>query len=419
MSEPEIAPRAAADAAADAAVAADADDTTLATTAVNSEGDDFATHVEKLIHSKKTETPSLLLDLRASLATPSDRLEGAEKMKLEANASLSAGTAELALRSYLTALWLLRLDDPPLPAALGAQQLPSGASLLPALGAGADAAGEGTSDAAPAVAAARATLRLNLAQCALKLGDWPLARAACELVLEREPANAKALYRLARAHEGTGELGDAIRVLSGRLLAAEPSHAEARRLLSALRERSKRERAMFGGVFDRAAASGGAADDEKGLYSEAALRAQEEARRAELDRLMKVENLAKLPPDQWAHHVGGLGDAKREQLLEETRELSRDMPDGAWQKHVANMGPEAVEQARAARRLIDAQREAKEARQALLGDDAEGEGEDEESDFFFDRWIDSLGAKGLLGVLAAVGLGAALVPMVVAAMAAA
>ena len=85
------------------------------------------------------------------------------------------------------------------------------------------------------------------------------------------------------------------------------------------------------------------------------------------------------------------------------------------------MGPEAVEQARAARRLIDAQREAKEARQALLGDDAEGEGEgeDEESDFFFDRWIDSLGAKGLLGVLAAVGLGAALVPMVVAAMAAA
>ena len=91
------------------------------------------------------------------------------------------------------------------------------------------------------------------------------------------------------------------------------------------------------------------------------------------------------------------------------------MPDGAWQKHVANMGPEAVEQARAAR-LIDAQREAK-ARQALLGDDAEGEGEDE-SDFFFDRWIDSLGAKGLLGVLAAVG-GAALVPMVVAAMAAA
>ena len=238
-------------------------------------------------------------------------------------------------------------------------------------------------------------------------------------MLEREPANAKALYRLARAHEGTGELGDAIRVLSGRLLAAEPSHAEARRLLSALRERSKRERAMFGGVFDRAAASGGAADDEKGLYSEAALRAQEEARRAELDRLMKVENLAKLPPDQWAHHVGGLGDAKREQLLEETRELSRDMPDGAWQKHVANMGPEAVEQARAARRLIDAQREAKEARQALLGDDAEGEGEDEESDFFFDRWIDSLGAKGLLGVLAAVGLVAALVPMVVAAMAAA
>ena len=47
MSDEEIAP------SADAAAAADADDTTLATTAVNSEGDDFATHVEKLIHSKR------------------------------------------------------------------------------------------------------------------------------------------------------------------------------------------------------------------------------------------------------------------------------------------------------------------------------------------------------------------------------
>ena len=174
MSNEEIAPSA--DAADAAAVTADADDTTLATTAVNSEGDDFAT-------SSRSSSTARRRDARrccstcASLATPSDRLEGAEKMKLEANASLSAGTAELALRSYLAALWLLRLDDPPLPAALGAQQ-PSGASLLPAL-ARAPTPPASTSDAAPAVAAARATLRLNLAQCALKLGDWPLARAAC------------------------------------------------------------------------------------------------------------------------------------------------------------------------------------------------------------------------------------------------
>ena len=98
--------------AADASDASDDGATTLATRNVNAEGDDFATHVEKLIAGKQRETPNLLLELRSSLATPSARLEGAEKMKLEANSSLSSNP-ELSMRSYLTALWLLRLDDPP------------------------------------------------------------------------------------------------------------------------------------------------------------------------------------------------------------------------------------------------------------------------------------------------------------------
>ena len=84
MSEPEV--------DADAAAAADADDTTLATTAVNSEGDDFATHVEKLIHSKKTETLALLLDLRACRRDAVGQARGRGEDEARGAASLSAGT---------------------------------------------------------------------------------------------------------------------------------------------------------------------------------------------------------------------------------------------------------------------------------------------------------------------------------------
>ena len=62
------------------------------------------------------------------------------------------------------------------------------------------------------------TLRLNVAACTLKLEDWTTARKACELVLASEPAHAKALYRLAQALDGAGEVKQAMSVLSGQLL---------------------------------------------------------------------------------------------------------------------------------------------------------------------------------------------------------
>ena len=84
-----------------------------------------------------------------------------------------------------------------------------------ALGAGSAAAA--TSDASSSAsappddpegfAALRVALHLNLAQAALKMSEWAIARTACQWVLASADATSvKALYRLAKAHEGEGEL---------------------------------------------------------------------------------------------------------------------------------------------------------------------------------------------------------------------
>mmetsp|Transcript_30463 Transcript_30463/g.50461 ORF Transcript_30463/g.50461 Transcript_30463/m.50461 type:complete len:358 (-) Transcript_30463:366-1439(-) len=65
-----------------------------------------------------------------------------------------------------------------------------------------------------AAAALRNTLHLNVAACALKREDWYLARMACQSVLAREPKQPKALYRLAQAYEGEGEIRSAIRAVT-------------------------------------------------------------------------------------------------------------------------------------------------------------------------------------------------------------
>ena len=239
-----------------------------------------ATLIEQRIAAKERETPNLLLDLRASLPTAAERAASAENFKAQANEQLLDGELEMAMRLYLTGVWLLKRGDPPLPAALTSKKLPSGASLLPALGDSGTAAHKAfgpisaDEEHADGIGPVRRVLHLNLAQCALKSGDWLVVRAACEFVLTDEPTNVKALFRLARAFEGEGELSSAMGVLSARLLEVEPTHKEARTLLTTLRKRRGAEKAMFGDVFAKAAGGGGETD---GLYSEAALR--EEARK--------------------------------------------------------------------------------------------------------------------------------------------
>jgi hypothetical protein len=348
---------------------------------------------------KRAETCGLLADVRTGCARPADRIDAAEKLKAEANQSFGTGQSGLALRSYLAALWLLRLDDPPLPQVLSEPTTPSGAALLRALdekaptaaAATADTAAavasplppaplpakagtsadtetdvDGSTDASPsasssaaepaAAAALRTALHLNVAAAALKLGEWPAARHACEYVLSREPQQAKALFRLARAHEGEGELGAAIGVLSGRLLKAEPGNKEAARLAAALKARLEQERRMFGGLFKRAQGDG---SDDGGLYSTNALAEEARKRKEEKDRLLKLENLAKLPTDMWAKTFGELEPEQLQGMVAENKELASQMPDTAWQKHMANMSPEALQTARDAVKLHKAREQLK------------------------------------------------------------
>ena len=169
--------------------------------------------------------------------------------------------------------------------------------------------------------ALRATLQLNVSACASKLQDWPTARRACELVLACEPSNVKALYKLAKAHDGAGDVSLAISVLSGQLLKQDPKHREARTLLEELRRRQKEERRMFGGLFVRAQGEG-TADD--GIYSENALEREARRRQEDKDKLAKIENFAKLPPDMWAETFGDLRPDQMQKMIPENKEL------GAW-----------------------------------------------------------------------------------------
>ena len=401
---------------------------------------------------KKQETADLLDAVRAGCSSSEERVQAAATLKEEANSSFSAGDAGLALRSYLACLWLLRADLPPLFRALSEPETPGGSSLVAALTPAPSAASLPEAEGA-ATSALRTTVRLNIAAAALQLGEWAGARAACSLVLADAPAPVqaqKALFRLARAHEGAGELGAALDVL-GKLLRDAPENREAARLAAAIRARAGHERKMYGGLFERARAEGGGSgggggegsggdgdgdgEDDGSLYSEAALRAEARSRKEERERLFKLENLAKLPTEMWAEQLGGeTGKQLAEKLRDESRELAHDMPDTAWQtgphlvhcprrapptrcaadrvhrvwhrwqKHMAMMSPEALATARAAADLHRAQLAAREAgdegEEVELEADGEGEGgeegeEEEEAELWIDKWVDRA-VEGLL-----------------------
>ncbi|KAL1514551.1 hypothetical protein AB1Y20_003648 [Prymnesium parvum] len=99
----------------------------------------------------------------------------------------------------------------------------------------------------PAAEKLRCSLHLNVALCALKRDDFYLAREACRYVLSVEPEDAKALFRLAQAHEGEGDLPKAVKTLAA-LVRHEPANREARALLAELRARSAAQRDLFRGV---------------------------------------------------------------------------------------------------------------------------------------------------------------------------
>eukprot|EP00966_Prymnesium_polylepis_P216438 5010533-Prymnesium_polylepis.1 len=82
--------------------------------------------------------------------------------------------------------------------------------------------------------------------------EWAPAAAACKFALDATPTHPKALFRLAKAHEGAGNLQTAVSTL-GDLLTVEgqAGNREARALLERLRGQVQEEKQTFGGLFDK------------------------------------------------------------------------------------------------------------------------------------------------------------------------
>jgi tetratricopeptide (TPR) repeat protein len=180
----------------------------------------------------------------------------AEEHKAAANAYFKDGKWRHATVGYVAGAWFARSNRTacPLVVALALSQKKTtdeamfGAGLAEVSawlrgGPGGTAAAE--SDAA---ATLRTSLHLNLAAAALKLLEWNVVKAACASVLAVDDAHAKALFRLAKAHEGEGDFAAAVSTVS-KLLKSEPQNGDARRLLDALRKRQAEEKEKFKGMF--------------------------------------------------------------------------------------------------------------------------------------------------------------------------
>jgi len=212
-----------------------------------------------------------------------DRLEKAEETKAQANEHFGNGKWKVAMKGYVAAIWFLKRGNPKCPTMvasdhLGLEQVPT------SLGAGTAATGEAADAPEPeGFLPLRITCHLNLAQSAIKMGEWNIAKVACEYVLSVDAANVKALFRIAKAQEGEGQPKSASASLT-RLLKVEPNNADARKALEAIKKRSEKEKKAFAGVFSRAQGDNTKGD---GLYT-----AAEESR----DKAEEEVNAKTLPP---------------------------------------------------------------------------------------------------------------------------
>lgn len=146
-----------------------------------------------------------------------ERVEAAQRQRLQANDIFAAGRFEEALRAYLVALTYVEEDF--------MMQL-DGFFL----------------DKAQQV---RAPVLLNMAACQLHLRDWPTAMHNCSQALALVPADAhsmrsKALFRRARARAELGQTDDAMKDLMS-ALALTPDDRAVERELARLRLLRKKE----------------------------------------------------------------------------------------------------------------------------------------------------------------------------------
>lgn len=203
-------------------------------------------------------------EMRADADVPK-RIEIAEKCKADANSELAAGSPAKALKSYLVGIWLLMRGDPEPTRSLVAPVAVERDARI-SLGVGMEKKLDdecfGESNVSQ-VRELRTALHLNVAAAALKLNMFTLASEACQVVLKDYPEHPKALFRSAKAGEGSGDLAGSISTLVKLLkVDGQSENADARKLLQVLRARKAKEAKIYGGFFERAREDGGA------LYSD-------------------------------------------------------------------------------------------------------------------------------------------------------
>mmetsp|Transcript_3661 Transcript_3661/g.12045 ORF Transcript_3661/g.12045 Transcript_3661/m.12045 type:complete len:486 (+) Transcript_3661:263-1720(+) len=187
-----------------------------------------------------SEGPSSMVEFdvgRAMALRQALRLQGPEEVrakawafKQEANRHFTTHQSPaIALKGYLTALWLLRADDLPFPEflATSSPEIPKGERSLRTLD---DGTGEGDD--------LRTQLLLNAGFCCLKLRD-PDGAVALSGEAHRRSPSAKSALRLAKAEEGRGDYDAAAATL-----ADFASHPVCRRELELLRKRKKDEQLL-------------------------------------------------------------------------------------------------------------------------------------------------------------------------------
>ena len=229
----------------------------------NKEIKGFARNPE-IVKEERDKMQATLEHARSALDEPG-RIIVAEEVKTQANPQFSKGNTRVALVGYLLGVWSLRRGSSSCPSlvahclasvtAEGTEfnfQLAKAAAWLrtPIV----VRADEHNCDEVDAAIALRTSLHLNVAAAALKLSEFDLARAACELVLAIDEANGKALFRLAKAMEGEGEVKAAIATITP-LVKREPQNVEARRLHDELRRRHTEDKGAFKGMFSETEAA--------------------------------------------------------------------------------------------------------------------------------------------------------------------
>ena len=175
------------------------------------------------------------------------RVLKAEECKAEGNAAFGAKDWLPSLVGYMAGIWFIQRGEQPCPAIVACESNAAALDEVPALlGAGAPVFGQADvafpKEMETKIEELRLALHLNLAAAALRLSKYTIARTACEYVcmIQGNAAPPKARYRLAKAMEGQGEVGEAIKVLE-RLMETDSDNADAQKLLESLRERQAKE----------------------------------------------------------------------------------------------------------------------------------------------------------------------------------